>query len=85
MNKSEMRDIVDQRITTLVDKYYFDREHGFTEFCDMYISAIIENLLLSFRFGLLSVSEYLRLVDICVMIGSGRTMIERLRKFYYEH
>lgn len=48
----------------------------------MYISAIIENLLLSFRFGLLSVSDYLRLVDICVMIGSGRTMIERL---HYEH
>lgn len=83
MNKSEMRDIVDQRVTTLVDKYYFDREHGFTEFCDMYISAIIENLLLSFRFGLLSVSDYLRLVDICVMIGSGRTMEERTH--YYEH
>jgi len=78
MNKSEMRTIIDQRIITLVDKYYFGREHGFTEFCDLYISAIIENLLLSFRFGLLSVSDYMRLVDICIMIGSGCTMIERL-------
>lgn len=79
MKKSEMCEIVDQRLTTLVDKYYFDREHGYAEFCEMYISAIIENLLLSFRFDLLSVSDYLRLVDICVMIGSGRTMEERLK------
>lgn len=83
MNKSEMRDIVDQCIKTLIDKYYFDRGHGIPEFCDMYISAIIEDLLLSFRFGLLSVSDYLRLVDICVMIGSGCTMEERIN--YYEH
>ena len=82
MNKSEMRTIIDQRIITLVDKYYYDCEHGFSEFRDMYISAIIENLLLSFRFGLLSISDYLRLVDICVMIGSGCTMEERLK---HEH
>jgi len=82
MNKSEMRTIIDWRIITLVDKYYYNREHGFPEFGDMYITAIIENLLLSFRFGLLSVSDYLRLVDICVMIDSGCTMEDRLK---HEH
>lgn len=83
MNKNEMREIIDTRIMTLIDKYYFDLGHGFPEFCDMYESAIIENILLAFRLGLLSVSDYLRLVDICVMIGTGRTMEERTN--YYEH
>ena len=82
MNKSEMRTIIDQRIITLVDKYYYDCDFGSRDYCEDYVFAIIEDLLLAFRFGLIGLWDCLNLVDICVYIGSGLTMEERLK---HEH
>ena len=82
MNKSEMRDIIDTRILNLVKKYYYDYYFGRTDCNDVYVSAIIEDLLLAFRFGLVGVCDYLRLVDICVLIGTDRTIEERVKHEY---
>lgn len=82
MNKNEMREIVNARILNLINKYYYDCDFGRTDCSDVYVSAIIEDLFLAFRFGLVGMWDYLRLVDICVLIGSDVTMEERLK---HEH
>ena len=82
MNKSEMRDIIDTRILNLVNKYYYDCDFGSRDYCEDYVFAIIEDLLLAFRFGLVGLWDCLNLIDICVWIGSDLTMEERLK---HEH